>query len=350
MTGPGIFLAFAALAIYSAVDHDTRKFFVTGVVVASVYALGAIGLNLIYGVLKFGHFAQGDSMMLAAYLAFFVVSGSILGERRDTQVLPVHLDDLPGSTDPIWELTFGYSLLLGIIGAGLLMSGILVLLDRLIYRRLRERRGNIVIFSIASLGLALAIRSSMLIFWGPNPRSYVEGIHPALHLPFDIVLKGDQIFIIVTAVVMAAAVYSLLMFSKLGKAMRAVADNPELALISGINTDQIFVWTWVIAGWLIAVAGVLLALQAQLNPNLGFIIVLPLFASAILGGIGSPLGAIGGALIVGITQEVSVGLEVSVFGEHLLPLAAGYKFSVAVVLLILILLVRPQGLFGREPA
>jgi branched-chain amino acid transport system permease protein/neutral amino acid transport system permease protein len=163
-----------------------------------------------------------------------------------------------------------------------------------------------------------------------------------------ITLKADQIFMFAVAIVLTALVYLLLFRTKLGKAMRAVTDNPDLARVSGIDTERVFTWTWVIGGALVAVAGVLLALQAQLNPNLGFVLLLPLFASTILGGIGSPQGALVGAMIVGISQEVSVGIDLSIAGTDILPLAPAYKFSVAVVIMIFMLLLRPQGLFGAK--
>ena len=123
--------------------------------------------------------------------------------------------------------------------------------------------------------------------------------------------------------------------------MRAMSDNADLAQVSGINTDQIVTWTWVIGGGLVAVAGVLLALQAQLKPELGFALLLPLFAATILGGIGSPQGAFVGGMIIGITQEVTVA-------QDLIDISPGYKFSVAFIILILILLLRPRGLFGAK--
>jgi len=166
---------------------------------------------------------------------------------------------------------------------------------------------------------------------------YVAGIHKAQHYPFDIALKTDQVFIFAVAVALATLVYLLLFRTKLGKAMRAMSDNPDLALVSGINTEQIIIWTWAIGGVLMAVAGILLALQAQLNPQLGFAVLLPLFASTILGGIGNPLGALLGAMVVGIAQEVSV--------EFFPP---GYKPGVAFVILIVILLLRPRGLLGAK--
>jgi len=337
LTGPGLWLLFSGLGIWALIGETDA--FVIGVVTGSVLALGAVGLTLIYGILKFAHFAHGDSMMLAAYLAFFVLTGTVVGERTDTQALPWTLSDLPGATEPILDFSFGYGLLIAMVIAAAVMAAVFIVLDRLVYRPLRQRGSGIVIFAIASLGIAIAMRSLILIFWASSPRFYVPGIRPTTDLPFDIRIVTDQIFIFSAALVLAVLMYLLLFRTKLGKAMRAMADNPELALVSGINTDRVIMWTWVVGGALVGIAGVMLALQAQLKPELGFILILPLFAATILGGIGSPQGAFVGAMIVGIAQEVAVTVGF---------LSPGYKFSVAFVILILILLLRPRGLFGAK--
>jgi branched-chain amino acid transport system permease protein len=335
-------LVFGAWAILSETDA-----FAVGIVTGSVLALGAIGLTLIYGILKFAHFAHGDSMMLAAYLAFFLLTGTAVGERRDTELLPWHLNDLPGASDRLpwpdsWgggDFSFGYGLLLALLLTVPLIALLFLALDRLVYAPLRRRNSGIVIFAIASLGIAISMRSFILLVWASGPRFYAPGIRPTTDLPFDVTVVTDQIFIFFAAMIIAALAYLLLFRTKLGKAMRAMSDNPELARVSGINTDQIILWTWVISGGLVAMAGVMLALQAQLKPELGFVLLLPLFAATILGGIGSPQGAFVGGMIVGISQEVAV-----TFGF----ISPGYKFSVAFVILILILLVRPRGLFGAR--
>ncbi|HUF52745.1 MAG TPA: branched-chain amino acid ABC transporter permease [Dehalococcoidia bacterium] len=336
-TGAGLWLLIIAFVIGAFIWE--RDGLVTGTVVGSLFALGAIGITLIYGILKFGHFAHGDSMMLSAYLAFMFLTGNIAGEtqRSDVELLPFSASDLPGATTKIWEFSFGYSLLVAMGLAAILMAGFLIALDHAVYGPLRRRHSGIVTFSIASLGLALIIRSLMLFIWGSGPRFYSPGIREATELPFDIRILYDQIFILAMALVLMAAVYLLLYRTKLGKAMRAMADNAELARVSGINTDRTVTWTWAIAGALVAVAGVMLGLQTQLRPELGFIVILPLFASAILGGVGSPHGALAGGLIIGIVQETSVTSGI---------LDSGYKFSVAAIVLVMVLLIRPTGLFG----
>lgn len=319
-------------------EHDALT---VGIVIGSIIALGAVGLTLIFGVLKFAHFAHGDAMMVSAFVAWLLLNGIIVGERAgsDTTLLPITVNDLPAADDPIWDFSFGYGLVVAMVITAALTAAIFVGLDRLVYRRLRDRKSGIVMFAIASLGLAFIMRSLILIFWGPTPRLYTPGIRNRLELPLDVSILADQVFILGAALVVTGAVYWLLFRTKLGKAMRAMADNPDLARVSGINTDRIVTWTWAVSGTLVAVAGVLLALQAHLSSELGFTLLLPLFAAAIVGGLGNPQGALVGGLVVGITQEVAVTFDF---------LSPGYKFSIAFVLLILILLVRPRGLFGEQ--
>jgi branched-subunit amino acid ABC-type transport system permease component len=338
-TGAGLWIAIALFLVWSFANE--RDSLVTGIVTGSLFALGAIGITLIYGILKWGHFAHGDSMMLAGYLAFTFLTGSIAGAAQsgDVQFLPVSTSDLPGAEDKLWNFSFGYGLLLAMVFAAGLTAIMLVALDHGIYRQLRLRKSGIVTYSIAALGVSLILRSLMLIIWGSDPRFYSGGIRQATDLPFDIRILYDQIFILCAAFVLMIAVYVLLSWTKLGKAMRAMSDNADLARISGINTDRIVVWTWAIAGILVAVAGVMLGLQTQLRPELGFIILVPLFASAILGGVGSPQGALVGGLLIGAFQEVAVGAGL---------FDPGYKFTVAVLLLVAILLIKPRGLFGSQ--
>jgi branched-chain amino acid transport system permease protein/neutral amino acid transport system permease protein len=182
--------------------------------------------------------------------------------------------------------------------------------------------------------------------FGPTPRLYAPGIRERVDLPFDMSLLADQIFILCAAIAATVLVYVLLFRTRIGKAMRAMADNPDLARVSGINADRMISYVWLVSGGLVAFAGVLLALQAQLDPELGFILLLPLFASAILGGLGSPQGAFVGGMVIGIVQEVAVTFDIDFIRDDF-P-GPGYKFSVAFIILILILLLRPRGLFGAR--
>jgi branched-chain amino acid transport system permease protein/neutral amino acid transport system permease protein len=345
-TGAGLWIVIIAFVVWAAAAE--RDALVVGIIFGAILALGAVGLTLIYGVLKFGHFAHGDSMMFSAYLAFLFLTGLITGERAsdDTTLLPINTADLPGATDKIWKFSFGYDLLVAMLLASIASAGLLVLLDRFVYRRLRERKSGVIIFSIAALGIAIALRSVILIFWGPDNRFYQPGIRNRVDLLFDVSVRADQIFIFCAALAVTAAVYYLLFRTKLGKAMRAMADNPDLARVSGIDNDRIITWTWIVSGFLVSIAGVLLALESKLDPEQGFVLLLPLFAAAILGGLGNPLGALVGGFVVGIMQEVSVTFDISFIRDGF-P-GPGYKFSVAFIILIVILLVRPRGLFGER--
>lgn len=300
---------------------DARQYLVTGIIVGSIIALGALGITLIFGILKFAHFAHGDMMMFGAYVALgaFVGGGSI------------------GPLSFGWGMLFAIFVSLAVLGVGS------IAIDRVVYRPLRRRGSGAVVLAIASLGVAIVLRAVMLLWWGPDQQVYVSGVHPARDFPFDIKLKPDQIFIVATAFVLMALVYLLLFRTKMGKAMRAMSDNADLARVTGIDTEQVVMWTWLIGGALAAVAGVLLGIQSNLKPEMGFTLLLPLFAGAILGGLGSPQGALVGAMIVGISQEVFVGIDLP-FPPFGVP---GYKPAVAFGILILILLVRPRGLFGK---
>ncbi len=241
---------------------------VIGMIVGSVIALGAIGLTLVYGVVKFANFGHGDLMTSGAYIAFFALFGG-------------------GHIGP---LSFGYGMILAILVAVIAVAVLAVAIDWLVYRPLRKRKAGLVILAISSLGMAMVVRSLVYIIWGPDQRFYVLGIQRARELPFGIMLKPDQMFIGGTALVVMIFVYLLLYRTRLGKAMRATSDNVELARISGIDTERIISWTWAIGGALAGLSGILLGIQSHLMPEMGFILLLPLFAAAILGGVGSPRG------------------------------------------------------------
>ncbi len=187
--------------------------------------------------------------------------------------------------------------------------------------------------------MAWGLRGLVYIVWGADFIFYSQGLRHALFLPMGIKLRTDEIFIVIVALGSVAAVYLFLKNTKTGKALRALADNPGLARVSGINTERMMVWVWGIAGALIAVAGILYGIETQLRPEMGWIFMLPLFAAVILGGQGSITGALVGGLVMGIAQQVSTAF-----------LTPTYKPAVAFIIMILVLLFRPKGIFGRRKA
>ena len=291
---------------------------VRGVMLGGILALGAIGLTLVSGVMKMANFAQGDLMSVGAYVALIAVTFLPQG--------PI-----------LTPFSFGYELLVGIVLALVVTGLVAVVLDRLIYRHLRGRRAGTVVLAMASLGAALFLRSIIYLIWGADFSFYYSGRpRPALQLFEGISVRPDQLFILGLAVVFIILIWVLLEHTRLGKAMRATADNADLARVSGINTKAVVTWTWLIGGGLAGVSGVMYGLYSQLRPEMGWFLLLPLFAGVILGTIGNPYGALAGSLIIGIAWQVS-----SLF------LDPAYGPGVAFVLMILVLLFRPQGLFGK---
>jgi branched-chain amino acid transport system permease protein/neutral amino acid transport system permease protein len=220
----------------------------------------------------------------------------------------------------------------------LAVGGIAILLDRLLYQNLRSKGANRVTLSMSALGASFIIRMGVLILWGSDYRFYKPGlIRPALDLPGGIKIRPDQIFILFVVAVLFIALHLFLKKSRMGKAMRATSDNMELARLSGIEIQKVIYWTWGIGGALSAAAGILYGIDVQLHPGMGWNFLIPLFAAAILGGLGNVYGALAGGLIIGIVQQVSTAV--------LLPT---YKPAVAFIIMIVLLLIRPQGLFGRR--
>ncbi|MFQ5971191.1 MAG: branched-chain amino acid ABC transporter permease [Alphaproteobacteria bacterium] len=271
-----------------------------GVVLGGIISLGAVGVSLLFGILRFANFSHGDMMTLGAYFAFVFVA--VLG----------------------FPMIIAFPLavaLAGIVGVGI---------DQVLYRQLRRTAPVILLFS--SFGVALILRSVVQIVWGPDNLVYEQGIQIPIRF-MGLRIKPDHITILVGTVVLVTLLYLFLQRTRVGKAMRAMADDPDLAGVTGINTEQIVMWTWLIGGGLAGAAGIFLAIDTRLNPLLGWNLLLPIFAAAILGGIGKPYGAIAGGLVIGIATEVSTLV--------ILPV---YKPAVAFALMVLMLIYRPTGL------
>ncbi|HDG98556.1 MAG TPA: branched-chain amino acid ABC transporter permease, partial [Desulfobacterales bacterium] len=193
-----------------------------------------------------------------------------------------------------------------------------------------------VIMAMSSLGAAFILRMIILILWGADSLFYRPGVlRPAIDLPLNVKIRPDQIFILVAVTVLIVTLHLFLKNSKMGKAMRATADNTDLALVSGINTERIIIWTWGIGGALAAAGGILYGIDVQLHPYMGWNFLIPIFAATILGTIGNMYGALVGGFVIGVAQQMSTAF--------LMPT---YKPAVAFVIMVLILLIRPKGIFG----
>ncbi|HRP95127.1 MAG TPA: branched-chain amino acid ABC transporter permease [Rhodocyclaceae bacterium] len=289
-----------------------------GLMLGGIIALGSIGLTLVYGVLKFPNFSHGALVTLGAYVTLTVMA-----------LLPAGRALAP--------LSFGYELIVGVIVAMPVVGIVSLAVDRVVYRRLRRTNAHLVLFAMASLAMLFLLQSIIYLGWGPEFHFYYPGRpNPALALPFGIRVRADQLFILGLGIVLMFAVAALLEWTRMGKAMRATADNPDLARIRGIDTERVIAWTWMLGGALAATGGTMYGLSSQLRPEMGFWLLLPMFAAVIMGGIGSAYGAMVAALIVGVAHQVSSSFLNPTYGP-----------AVAFVLMVLTLIIRPQGLFGR---
>lgn len=279
---------------------EIAQLLIYGVVLGCIIALGAIGVSLIFGILRFAHFAHGDMMTLGAY--FGLIGVSYFG-------MPVYT---------VFPLAMAATGLVAVI------------VDRSIYRWLRV--SSPIIMLISSVGSALMLRSIIQVVWGPDNQIYAAGIKMP-YLFQGLRIKPDQVNIILGTMVLVILLHLFLHRTKMGKAMRALSDNLNLAQVSGINTERVIFWTWVLAAALAAAGGIFLGIDTRLNPIMGWRILLPVFAAAIAGGIGNIYGALLGGLLIGIVQELST-----------LVIIPSYKPAVAFAIMILMLIFRPTGI------
>lgn len=291
---------------------------IQGFVVGSIYVLGASGLSLNYGIKKFANFAHGDMMTVGAYVAFTA-----------TAVLR-------------WHIVAGF------IAAMFAVGFLGIFLELSIFRRL-EKRGEIAAL-IASVGVSLVLQNVIgLIFLG-NP------LYMPVQTPQDFQIGNTGLsfnwfkggLTISLAVALMLFLHVLLKYTTLGKAMRACADDLDLARASGINTRNVILWTWAISGGLAGIAGVLLGILVNLVPLVGFFILLFIFSSVIVGGIGSPYGAMVGGFLIGIVEKLSSVFFGQLTSMGLLETGASYGPAGAFVVMILVLLIKPEGLMGRR--
>ncbi|HEY9857955.1 MAG TPA: branched-chain amino acid ABC transporter permease [Candidatus Obscuribacterales bacterium] len=283
-------------------SQQLAQLLVNGIAVGSIIALAAVGLTLTYGILRLANFAHGDFLTLGAYLTLLANGFGI----------------------NIW-----LAVILGVVGTILAV----LLTEKLLWSPMRDRRASSTTLIIISIGLALFLRNGIILFWGGGNQNYDLPVAAAVSV-LGIRIAYYRLIVVGLAILVILGLHYLLQNTKIGKAMRAVADDIDLARVSGINVDQVVIWTWVIAGSLTALGGGMYGLITAVRPNMGWFLILPMFAAVILGGIGNPYGAIAGALIIGIAQEVST---------YWLP--TEYKLGVALLIMVLVLLVRPQGLF-----
>lgn len=317
---------------------------ISGSVAGSIYAMGAIGVTLIFSIMRFAHFAHADMMTLGAFVVLLLTlafpgAGAVVGLPTALVMLPI---------------------------AMLVTAAVAVSIDKLFYKPLRAHGVKPIVLVIGSLGVTLMLQGLIRLFAGTSGQSlYINERKEIfrLELPFEaatrpVIVTEPQIALFILVIAAVLGLHLFLTRTRTGKAMRAMSDNPDLARASGINTNHIVSVTWIIAGALTAMAGTLLSMDVTFKPDLSFFLLLPIFAAAIVGGVGHPYGAIAGGFVVGFAETLAVfnwavllrpfqaylpeWLEIP---RNLAFVGTEYKIVVPFFILVAILVWRPTGIF-----
>jgi branched-chain amino acid transport system permease protein len=297
------------------------QFLIDGLVAGAMIGLGAIGVTLTYSILRFANFAHGEFITFGAYAALLGATAIAAG--------------VGGSDVAIGRLTITSALLLALVPAMAMTAALALALDFVLFRRLRGRTAAISMV-MASFGASMAIRAALEFAFTSRPAYFSRDLEIATPIGFGLRITPDAIALLAFTAAALFLLHALLTRTQTGRAMRAVAENPTLARVAGVDVDRTIRAVWILGGALAAASGVMLGLLVQIRPFMGFDLLLPLFAAAILGGIGSVPGAFIGALIVGVAEAATVQF-----------VGAQWRAAVAFVVLIAVLIVKPTGLFGR---
>ena len=306
-------------------------------------ALGALGVTLIYGILRFSNFAHGDTMAFGAMVTILVTWA--------LQAAGISLGPLP---------TALLALPIGIAATALLLIGT----DKVVYKFYRQQKAKPVIYVIASLGVMFIMNGLVRFIIGVDDQRFADGerfiisartFREMTGLEEGLAIRTSQGITVVVALICVVLLFWFLNRTRTGKSMRAFSDNEDLALLSGINPEKVVLVTWIIVAALATTAGVLYGLDKSFKPFTYFQLLLPIFASAIVGGLGNPLGAIAGGFLIAFS-EITVTYAFRRVVNHLLPeawepegllqlLSTDYKFAVSFAILLIVLLFKPTGLF-----
>lgn len=284
-----------------------QQLLVNGIIAASIFIPIGIGFSIIYGTTRFFHFAHGVVFTLGAYFTF------------------------------LFKVWLGQPLLISIPLAVLLCTAIGCLMEVSIYRPLRRKGASSLVLLLASLGIYIVLQNVISMVFTDETRTIRSGAVKEGFNIFGARITPIQILIVCVSVGLVVAVWSLLKYTKLGKAMRAVANNPELAKVSGIDSNRVILCTFAIGSALAGIAGILVSLDVDMTPTMGMNALMMAIVAVIIGGVGSIPGVALGALLLGIAQHLGVW-----------KLPSQWQDAIAFFVLIAFLLLRPQGFFGRR--
>ena len=289
---------------------------INGLITGSIYTLIAIGFTVVYRTVRFFHFAHGVVYTAGAYLAYTVVSSQWSAANGNLSI-------------GCWI----YAFTLGIIGASFL--GILI--DRFVYYPLRKKQASNLIFLLASFGVFIFIQNLIQLIYGAQILTIRTGPIKEGHQFLGAVITDIQISILLVSIILMALLWLFIQRTKLGKAMRAVADDPVAANVVGINPERIIMASFAIGSALAGAAGILISFETNIEPTMGFNAILKGIIASIIGGIGSIPGAVLGGFFLGLAENLGIW-----------KISAGWKDSIAFGILIVFLLIRPWGILGKR--
>ena len=288
--------------------HDVAQTGLNGLSLGAIYALGAVGLTLVYGILRLVNFAHGDFLTFGAYMAYLV------------------------------NVTWGAPLVVAVFWAMAMTAVLGLLFERTLWGPMRAKHAGFLQLILMSIGLAFLLRAVVQWFWGTEIR--VLDVDRTSVVEFlGLRIGQTQFIVVVVGIAVLLSVGLMLRYTLLGKRMRALSDDLDLAETAGIDTRRVILYTWIFAGALAGLAGTMAAATTNIRPEMGFELLLPIFAAVILGGIGDAFGALAAGLVLGVMTEWST-----------LLIDARWKTAVGFLVLVIVLVIRPQGIFGRAKA
>ena len=329
--------------ILNALVLMTNFVFVPALAYGSQLALGALGVTLVFGILRFANFSHGDLMAFGTTMVILMTWA--------LQASGINGGPLPTA-------------LIALLPAIAVTALVAIAIDRSVFTFYRRKRAAPVVLVISSVGVMFMLSAVVRFIMGTDDRRFTDGerfiirareFREMTGLDEGLAIQTTQALTVVVAIITVTALFIFLRRSRTGKAMRAYSDNEDLALLSGINPDRVVLVTWIIAAALATIAGALYGLDKSFKPFTYFQLLLPIFAAAILGGIGQPIGAVVGGFIVAFS-EVMLTYAYKRFLTYLVPpemapeglvqlLGTDYKFAVSFIILVVVLLIRPTGIF-----
>ena len=281
------------------------QFIVNGIIAGSTYALVAIGLTMIFGILRFINFSHGELVMLGAYFTFAFMA-------------------------------FGLNLPIAALLSIILVAIVGVVIDIAVYKPLRKKQVDSLSLLIASIGVSIILQSLAQLYWGHDIKVFNLPAATPIEI-FGANITPVQIAMIIISAVSMILLFAFLNMTRIGTALRATSDNEDMARVVGIDNDRVIMVLWIIGASFAAIGGILIGINTNLQIGMGLMILLKALTAIIMGGVGNIRGALIGGMVIGLAENLA-----------LIELSPQYRDVVAFTLMILLLLFKPEGIFGKK--